>query len=484
MASDEILLELFHLSEDRLPYDVLCLDTEGVRLDLQQKTKDVFFKRALDLFEEDKLNRVCQRYYSKNFVDLYKQEGVLTASFVNKLAIGLSRFNEREFKHLLNDQNIEELSLGKIQKLLRIINPIPFKGRPIEPWIDTFPSKLKAMVFNDYSLQDKELVQLNNVCQKLEDQKAMDEMLAKGYASRDLEIGDILAYGKSYYKVYDVLVTGEGLSAYALLPLIKDQEHTEPIIAFPGTKFYPSGTDAASTVINDLERSMGYSGYNAGRPFLRKWLFDKNFCKDKVRLVGFSLGGIYAQMLVADYPEMIYEAVVFSSPGVSPTTVDRFYKNINKAKGPLSLTYYRVHGDSCDYFGELFVGIDVKTENVNIDVGIIYPYEELNLPGTAPHTHRFFSESHDRCDLEMVAKNKVQRQLMNQMREGTDLSEKLRKVVGPYLLKPIMLFFKYVSSLIYTPRADEKVKRLNRTFFHESFEVTKVKQRPSSIKYC
>lgn len=498
MDSDEILFEFYCLAENKSPYDTICLDTEGVRPDLQKKTRELFFKHAEILFGTEKLDYLCRRYYQKSFATIKKENGSLTAGFVDNIAYGTSKFNVKELTPYLNETPLEDLPYEKIESIFQKINPLRYKrrndqsktsafglwGKAIKPWIDTDPSTLPAMLFYDLPLMDKEIVQLNAGSKELQSIEAKDEMIVKGFINRDLEKGDILNYGKSYYKVYDVLVTGYGLVAFALLPLIKDQEDQIPIIAFRGTQTYPSG-NACDTMLNDAQISIGQRGYYVARPHIRKLFLDPNFCTQKAKIIGFSLGGAHAQRAAADNVKWLDEIVTICSPGIDSKTVDRFNQNIENIDHEISIFHERVSGDPCDLLGEMFLGLDSNKPNITIQVSYITPDPEIEVL-TSPsyaHTHRYRSEKIGRYAQEYVEEGKVQRELFNQAREGSNLNEIIRRIIGPYFLYPLFLYYRFLVRIFVSSNEDDKLQRISNTFFNPSVEITKARQKPSSLKY-
>lgn len=457
----------------------ICLNaySDANRPELKEKTKEVYRTKALELYGEEKLDALAYRYgYGRTFSKAILDMKGLDPYFVRKVAIGTSRFCVRDLTSHLGGQRPESISFERKEKLFKQINPNPCLGKKIIPYIPTTPHTLKSQLFYDPAEEDKELVQLNAVSKKLTSRVAMDEIIAKGFVPRDLEKGDIFYYGKNHYQVYDIIVTATGFVGYAFKPLSQDQEQLDPIIAIGPTKFYFSGLDASSTILDDLGHEMGEQGYDVARPHIQRLLADKNFCKDQARLACFSLGSVYAQKIITDFHHKIKEATFFCSPGVSLKTAEIFCRRYEKNPTNLKITYYRIEskegGDWCDHLGEAFIGLGVKNPMLDINIGYIEPHPDLELPLIAGmHTQRYFSDENARFNQTWIPKEQIQTHLFNESRgKSFYIYEKVRQIAGPYFLKPFFSTIAYICHIFNPSRAQNKAKNLVTKFFHPTFK--------------
>jgi len=215
---------------------------------------EVYKKNALNLYGQDKLDYLTHRYgYGDTFsLAIDKMKG-LDSKFVQKIAIGTSLFRVQDLLPFLGDQKPEDLTFDQLERYFHKLNLIQYKGETIIPYVKTIPHKFSSQLFNAPAEETKELVQLNPISRKQTTSEGKAEILAKGFAPRELEVGDVFYYGKSLYYVHDTIVTGAGFIGYYFRPLTKKQEDTVPIISMGPTKFYFSGLDASSTIIEDLK---------------------------------------------------------------------------------------------------------------------------------------------------------------------------------------------------------------------------------------
>lgn len=94
----------------------------------------------------------------------------------------------------------------------------------------------------------------------------------------------------NYYKVFDIVSYG-GLSAIALVPVSKDSS-LPPLLTFRCTQQTLSGTDSILSVLNDVEKNIGESGYRNSKAKLDALMQNLEFTKGgKINVICYSLGG-------------------------------------------------------------------------------------------------------------------------------------------------------------------------------------------------
>lgn len=466
----DILVGCIDQAERLNPEDAVVISQADVALvEQQEKTKRIFFEACITVYGEKKLDQVCKRYYGISFSSLMSQKGPLKASVVQNLELGASYLTISDLKNkFLDNQDLFDLTPEELKSWVDKINPIPYTGIPIRN-IDSNPSEFHALFFYNRALQDKELLQLFLKMKQLEDTPSKDELLAKGIIYRDLDEGDLIYYGKDLFYVYQTIITGHGFIAYCLKPLCKSSDEP-PIIAFRGTQVFFSGLDAISVLKNNTEPHIGTTAYYSGKDHLEKVLSDPDFCtKDqKVKVIGFSFGALLAERSIADFPEKIKKASLFSALGVDDITANRFLENVNqrfKETDSIEITYYRVDCDSFDSFGGYLIGHGAKDNRIDVDLYYISPY--LNFPtGGFAHTYRFFSEGIDCYSLTRVEKEKLDEHLDNSKRGIWVLgAELVRKAIGPYFLSPFFQMVKVVKRSLFGWRAEDKVSKLSKVLF-------------------
>lgn len=191
-----------------------------------------------------------------------------------------------------------------------------------------------------------------------------------------------------YYKVFDI-ISGGGLSAVALVP-VSDKSHLVPILAFRCTKQAISQTDAFDSFRNDLEESIGESGYKACKESLQKLMQNRQFTKGKkVTVLSYSLGGGHAGHFLRDFWDKVKEFVGFNFVGNKGEVIDSIAEQINKlpkdAIPPAFYTYRNVSnkkgtkGDWVNKSGEKHVGCGIKHPNAIVQV-VEWIIDEADYP--------------------------------------------------------------------------------------------------------
>lgn len=228
--------------------------------------------------------------------------------------------------------------------------------------------------------------------------------LSKGMAYRELEPGTHIKapYDErglpGYYEVYQKIVTGKGMVAYALRRALGEMTHLPPIILFRGTSTAFAGIDSFPAVMTDIEPVLGQTAYNSGEERLFALLKNRIFLTNEDReiiILGHSLGGTLTQDLVEAMarkenewiPQSLAQITYFisNSPGVSKTVAENFAKSMNQ-KGQLNFhgTILKADDDPANFVGEKYLGVDC--DPITSRAQTVYN-----------HVHSFSRDPH--CDL-------------------------------------------------------------------------------------
>ena len=121
-----------------------------------------------------------------------------------------------------------------------------------------------------------------------------------------------------FLRVHKIISKG-GLTAVALVP-VSDSSYLQPIISFRCTKQAPSQSGFFDSILNNGERQIGKSGYEACKEELLALFEDKNFTRGKkVKILTYSQGGSHAGYLLKDaiakYWRIIDEFIGFNFVG-------------------------------------------------------------------------------------------------------------------------------------------------------------------------
>lgn len=406
---------------------------------------ELFLHLANGKYGEERVQRIFRKYAVEP-QDMIQQNAPLLVRHVHMVEVGASLLCKKELREILGKKVDDPSTLQRFLAQQRLSKPLDFDSSRLMGG----PTNLSAFFFHDRYLMDRELHHLFGDVAKLKKQAYLERM-CKSVLAREMPKGLIVPAphptnkGQAeYYQVYDVVTVGDGLVAYAFKPLFKNSE-LPPMILFRSSPFYFSAWDLFETWLNNLQRYIGWLGYQTARGKLAKLAHDVSFCPDNKGLLvgGYSLGGVHAQLFIADHPEKVSEAVFFNDPSIDAETADMFAAAIN-AKAhlhlPMKVRMYRTEGDLAHYTGEkhLFCGVD-------------HPEIDIRLTMIKPHVSLDAKESHGWKHFDTPEKNYTDRiyndfddlfrELDNEKRgEEVRWYENLRRV-GSYFIFPIFFLW-------------------------------------------
>jgi len=156
---------------------------------------------------------------------------------------------------------------------------------------------------------------------------AVNEVLAKVVAYLSLEKGmkipiPVVQKGGKHqivtYVVDEVIDIWHGMPAFGMIP---QSGKGVPILLFRGTDLSLASEKGWASIFSDLDTAgPGYTSFLQGIGGLKTWLKKMAREHEPARLIGFSLGGVFAlYTLIHEYPLVSIEApsVAFNPPGVS-----------------------------------------------------------------------------------------------------------------------------------------------------------------------
>lgn len=147
------------------------------------------------------------------------------------------------------------------------------------------------------------------------------------------------------YQVAKVIDDGQGFRAMLLESSAKNNT---PILLFRAT--LPPWSNATlqqklETVMDDLHRDIGTRGVERNKAAVEEVMRDAYKKYGKLHLAGYSLGGCYAQIFTAKFPELVESCAIDSAPGVGKKVVEDFKQNCAKTKANPIIVESRVEGD-------------------------------------------------------------------------------------------------------------------------------------------
>ncbi len=443
---------------------VSCLSKEPAELD-STKTWQTFLKSAEAQYGAEKTKRIFRRY-DIDPQSMIQQRLPLRATHVHQLEVGAWRLEKDDLKKYFGTvSGVEKASPPAIQESIGKKMPMPCNRLKIAPFrLSGSPSTWSAAFVHEPYQIDQELQLLFSDVGNLPHPYAYLERMCKAVLSRELSCGMIIPApdpsGKKgkldYYEIYDVITNGDGLVAYAFKPLSKGSK-LEPMVLFRSSPYHLSANDVLETWLNNMQKNIGWLGYQSSRGKLAQLLHDPNFCPPKKRILvgGFSLGGTHAQLLIADHYEKVSHAIFFNDASVDTETAEMFAAKINDTKhlpGPMKVRIFRTKGDVVHGANEKH--LFWKVRHPKIDVQVIEIRPKPKLTAKAAHGWRHFDSSIPNNYTLRIFKTPadINRELDNEKR-GPDVQwyEKVRVMFGSYLIYPIFYiwsrFFRFIERI-------------------------------------
>lgn len=301
------------------------------------------------------------------------------------------------------------------------------------------------------------------------------EILTKALIYREMGIGALIPAPNpndpqkiDYYKIAQKIVTGKGFTADLLTPL--DPESKLPsILVCSGSNFHPSGLDALSSYISDMEYNLGDEAYTSAVNELRALM--QKIDTGSLIVTGHSLGGNLAQQIAARFPDKLQRVVTYNAPGVSKEVNATFKENSKELNGKLKIDIYQTSTDIVDLAGGLHIGYN----NDKTEVSLTRFYLENPLT-TFAHTYLCLANP---CDLKIVFElfgkvslssddlskrecKKFEDEDASKMNPylnnlGRDIVEFTRKVFGGLIVAPSLWALRWFVRLIIGTRANPTI---------------------------
>ncbi len=208
-----------------------------------------------------------------------------------------------------------------------------------------------------------------------------------GLIYREMKKGTaIMVYHDLVYVVRETIASGKGFTAIILEKIIGIEDTDSPmvLICVSGSNFHPSGLDALSSYISDIEPYLGHEAMESVYDFFVSY-FKELFSNKNQPIVwgaGHSLGGALIQQLVAHFPSEFKKIITFQSPGVSRSVHARFRNGIDDLKA----IDFEIHYNWLDfvpYYGGYHLGLDAPEWCTNIKTF----YWTIHSFHVAPHAY-------------------------------------------------------------------------------------------------
>lgn len=381
--------------------------------EINKKTWNAFANAVQGAFSREKIDWICQRYYKKSWDKLKNSSEPFRRMDVERFGVGaasatvsdlhyaqswwkkishffskgLSSYSVEEVKHLY-DRAISHGDLVGTQDARKI------SGSPREASENFIfdPCKMDQQRCNLFMgipkliSKDPRILRMPYysrlsmaiTCLFENPSKAPDpEFVIPAPGIKEGEI--------DFYKVHKI-VSGGGLTAVALVP-VSDSSPLQPIISFRCTKQALWQKDFFQSVLNNGEKQMGKTGYDACKENLKLLIEDKEFSKGKkIKVLAYSQGGTYAgrflKDIIGEYWRKIDEFIGFNFTGNDDPkaseemaednqVIEGIAKQINdiaKDEVPPSFTIHRNIGDWVNGSGKRHVGWGIHHPNSAVRV--------------------------------------------------------------------------------------------------------------------
>lgn len=230
-------------------------------------------------------------------------------------------------------------------------------------------------------------------------QFSLNEVLCKVMAYRSLEKGMEIAIPELYL-IDEIIDLWHGMPAYGLIP--KNNKNAIPILLFRGTDLAFSTERGWASILSDLDVSgPGFSTFMDAKPKIHEWLKKVAALGTPARLMGVSLGGVFASYAYLFEYELLSKvpSIAFNPPGVSKEVFIRWASLPKNMVPPLHV--YVTKGDLVSKIGYL-IG-EVKEMKLKHPLRVIeshvtliaaqreYMFSQVDLPeenNSRKHTHK------------------------------------------------------------------------------------------------
>ncbi|NGX26959.1 MAG: hypothetical protein K940chlam6_00886 [Chlamydiae bacterium] len=175
---------------------------------------------------------------------------------------------------------------------------------------------------------------------------------------------------KEYYKIHKIISEG-GLNAVAFVPVSKSSK-LSPILSFRCTKQSLGQADAILSNLNNMEKHIGKSGYDASEEKLCELMKDPAFTRGKkIKVLAYSQGGAHAGYFMRDFWRQVEEFVGFNIVGNDARVVESLANQINALDAreiPPAFYIHRNMGDWVNKSGQKHIGWGIKHPNALVQV--------------------------------------------------------------------------------------------------------------------
>lgn len=384
---------------------------EAYRKDLKeanQRTWRAFTSSIENSFSREKIKQICKRYNNIQWEELKNSTLPLDKIYIEYFGVGAGTIHVFDLQNMMDHNSywfrwdIRNRSAEEVRRHSERASALQFLGAIKDPrTMFGSPEAEHEHASDDAFSRDKQRCHLLNGITELDSKDPNIPPLHPFYSRLEMaviclldtkDIGMVIPGPRGDLEVYDI-ISSNGLTAIALKPVSKHSLQP-PIIAFRCTNQALTQTNAIPSLLNDFERHIGKSGYEACRPKLESWQKDARFLnRRKPTVLGYSLGGGHASRFFHEFWRSIGEFVIFNSVGIDAEIVDELANQINgvsENEVPPPIYLHRnvsnkegTIGDWVNKLGEKHMGWGIRHKNSRVNV-FEWLIDDYPVPGDDP----------------------------------------------------------------------------------------------------
>ena len=249
--------------------------------------------------------------------------------------------------------HIQDCEACELKKLHNLLLPFPSNKEHFfsdDPFFEIH--NCTPRIFSDFTMRLTVSQTLECVRTKILSLPEWEFFFTKKLAQPDFAEGLVVAHPDGYLYFEDHIdIAGTHKRIFAPLGKSKIPTH----VLYRGTRGsmpMDSLLDIRTTIMEDMSNEIGT--YGAIQSYEKtKALFEK---KNDLVLLGYSLGGAYAQRDAIAFYEKAQKVVTVCAPGIDSKTTELFAKIVSKHPKPFSIVHASDEDDIVDAAGEAHIG--------------------------------------------------------------------------------------------------------------------------------
>lgn len=354
--------------------------------ELRKRTWEAFQRALEETFSDKRINKICADYpfssdNERDWFQIKEPYPALMRRHVEIFGVGSANIH---IDDLLEQGNPSDLTPGQLHSAYIQADPLHYLGETSDPTsLRAGPSDFAQYLWIPQVAKDRKRVNLYQGVENL-NWHAYLQRLSMAIIGCEPKVGTLIPApiggGRvDYYKVHKI-IPAKGLYAVALKPVSKFSK-LQKMVLFRQTRTSLNEMDTIHSWINNVEKNIGQTGYEAAQKQLQSLMEDPDFCRkdEKVVVSAYSLGGAHCGHFCREFWRRISEAVFFNDVSNSDLKVaEGLADEINQLPpdtlGP-NVTIYRaisskdgMIGDWAHFSGRKHVFWGIKHPGTSVQV--------------------------------------------------------------------------------------------------------------------